>query len=409
MITRYRILAQVDFLHEYYAGGKCEDFAIAPSSGTAARMAALRLRTKTSGNAFLVLVPVDDAGKPAAGLPPDLRLVFHLELGDPAFLAVTNVDADALRTRRFHFSNLAGNPVGAPPGTVLNLTRPLDLYDTAKAYVPGDQVRIGPAVFECVRAGTGQAPDAPNTAFWAAKGSVQAASRQDLVPCKGQVADFALSAPAQAFRIRIFGLDPAANAYTRLIREDVVTSSALEATREVQADLSALPPGRYRLDINGEIFEAWFDDEAAARGSFGVLEIFNHLPAADAYSMLDASGAVRETAYAIRFANRRAFWKYVTPLHRVGDIRPSADHTLPSPFTAGSNDPSQPAQKDFFLSNRPLPLFEAPTQNQFDLLIGSESRPAPKPDPRVPGMLTQIFDVPSQAYLDSLCTIRLNH
>lgn len=409
MITRYRILAQVDFLHDYYAQGKCEDFDLAPSAGTATLMAALRLRAKSVGNSLLVLIPVDEAGKPAAMLPADLRLVFHMELKDPAFLTVSNVDATALRTRRYHFSNLVGNAVGAPPGQALNLSRALDAYDNAKAYVPGDQVRIGTAVFECAQAATGQAPGAPNTPFWVAKGTVPAASRQDLVPFRNQIADFTLAAPAQAFRIRIFGLDPSANAYTRLVREDVLTASALEATREVQADLSGLPPGRYRLDINGEAFEAWFDDEAAARGSFGVIEIFNPALPADPYSMLEAGGAVKETTYAIRFANRRAFWKYVTPLHKVADIRPTADHTLPSPFTAGSDDPAQPARKDFFLSNRPLPLFEAPAQNQFDLMIGSESRPAPKPDPRVPGMLTQIFDAPSQAYLDSLCTIRLNH
>jgi hypothetical protein len=409
MITRFRILAQVDFLHDYYAAGTCEDFAVAPSSDTAVRMAALRLRSKVVGSSLLILVPVDEAGKATAGLPPDLRLVFHLELTAPAFLTVSNVDATSLRTRRFHFTNLAANAVGAPPATVLNLTRTLDAYANAKAYVPGDQVRIGGDVFECVRAATGQAPNAPNTAFWAAKGSVQAASSQDLVPFKNQIANFTLLTAARAFRIRIFGLDPAAHAYTRLIREDVVSASALETSKEVQADLSALPPGRYRLDINGEIFEAWFDDEAAARGSFGVIEIFNHLPKTDAYSLVDAADKVREITYAIRFANRRAFWKYLTPLHRVGDIRPTADHTLPSPFTAGSNDPSQPAQKDFFLSDRPLPLSESRAENQFDLLIGSETRPAPKPDPRVPGMLTQIFDAPSQAYLDSLCTIRLNH
>ncbi len=409
MITRYRILAQVVFLHDYYAGGKCGDFGIAPSSGTEERMAALRLRSKIMGNSLLILAPADDAGKPAAGLPPDLRLVFHLDLLKPAFLTVSNVDVTALRTSRFHFSNLAGNAVGAAPDTVLNLTRALDAYDNAKAYVPGDQVRIGNAVFECVRSGAGQAPNAPDSAFWAAKGTTQSASRRDLVPFKSQIADFTLLAAARAFRVRISGLDPAAGTLTRLVREDVIPGSAAETGKQVQVDLSALPPGRYRLDINGEIFEAWFDDEAASRGAFGVLEIFGRPLPADAYGMLDASGAIKETTYTIRFANRRAYWKYVTPLHKVGDIRPASDHTLPSPFTAGSNDPSQPARKDYFLSNRPLPMFEAPGENQFDLIIGSEARPAPKPDPAIPGMMTQAFDTPSQAYLDSICTIRLNH
>jgi hypothetical protein len=409
VISRYRILAQVDLLHDYYADGKTLDFDIIPSAGTAEIMTSHRLSAKVTGNSLLVLTPVDETGKPAVALPADLRLVFHLELRNPSFLTVSNVDADALRSLRFHFTNLAGNAVGSPPNRVLNLTRPAPAYDNGRAYVPGEMAAIGSTVYECIRAATGQTPDAPDSAFWVSRGQVQAAAVGDLVPIRPRLAGFTLQTGANAFRIRIQGLDTASGDYTRLIREDTLPASSVEPVKNVQADLTALPPGRYRLDINGEIFEAWFDDEALARGSLAVVEIFNHLPPADAYALLDGTGLVRETAYAIRFANRRAFWKYVAPLRKVDSILPSSDHALPSPFTPGSNDPAQPALKDFFLSNRPLPLAEAPGENLFDLMIGSEARPAPKPDPRLPGLLTHVFDAPTQRYLDSVCTIRLNN
>jgi hypothetical protein len=177
----------------------------------------------------------------------------------------------------------------------------------------------------------------------------------------------------------------------------------------VQVNLAALQPGRYRLDINGEVFEAYFDDEAVARGIFGVVEVFLHLPDTNPFSLLNSSGVVRETPYTVRFANRRAFWKYITPLRKVENILINGDHNQPSPFTPGSNDPAQPTQKDFFVSKQPLPLSEVAAQNLFDLIIGSETRPAPKPDPSIPGMLTQTFDGATQTYLDHICNIRLNH
>lgn len=409
MISRYRILARVDLLHDYYADGACPDFSVAPSKTTSALLADRRLRWKTVGNKLLVLAEVDAAGKPVPPLSPDLRMVFHMDLAGTAFLSVSGVDAAALASRRFHFSNLAGNAVGSPPGQVLNLSLPPAVFDPARTYLPGAFVRLGNTTYECTRAGTGQAPDAADSAFWVSKGAVRYASTADMVPILPSLTHLTLQTPASAFRVRISGLDPAAGTYTSLIREEVIRASALEASREVQVDLGGLPPGRYHLDINGESFQAWFEDEAVADGAFGIIELFNHMPAVDAYSMLDAQGAVKETAYSVRFSNRRAYWKYITPLHKVDSILVSGDHTLPSPFTAGSDDPGQPGQKDFFLSNRPLPLQEAPSANLFDLMMGSEARPAPKPDPRLPGAFIQTYDGGLSAYTDTVCTIRLNH
>jgi hypothetical protein len=125
--------------------------------------------------------------------------------------------------------------------------------------------------------------------------------------------------------------------------------------------------------------------------------------------LFDGDGAVRETVYTIRFANRLAFWKYITPLHKVDDIRVNGAHDQPSPFTPGSTDPAHPDRKDFFLSKRPLPLRAEADGTLFDLIVGSESRPAPKPDPAMPGMFTQIFDNATATYQDHVCTVRLNY
>ena len=409
MISKYRILFQATLLHDYFTEGRCEEFDILPSEATRTLLSDSRLLFKVVGNKLLVVTKVDELGKPAAVLPTEGRFTFYLDLKGTEFLTVTNVDATALRTRRLYFTNLNQNLAGLPPAEVFNLTRTVEVFANARTYRPGDLAGIGTTVFECIKAGQGQAPNAANSTFWVSRGAAQYVTSQDMLPLLPKIVNFTLQAAANGFRVRIFGLNPATNVHDVLVREDVVAGSVLEASKDVQVNLESLKPGRYKLDINGEIFEAYFDEEALAKGIFGVVEIFLHLPDTNPFSLLKVSGAVRETPFTIRFANRRAFWKYITPLHKVENILLNGDHSQPSPFTACSNDPAQPTQKDFFLSNRPLPLSQVPAQNLFDLIIGSESRPAPKPDPRVPGILTQAFDAPSQAYLDSFCTIRLNH
>jgi hypothetical protein len=404
MTSRYRMLFQTSFLHDYFAQGKC-DFDVRPSPATAGLLTDYRLLFKTVGNKFLVVTKVDESGQPAGAILSGRKLVFYLDLKGTEFLIVTNVD---LRAGRLYFSNLTQNLAGPSSSQTLNLTAAIEAFASARNYRPGELARVGTTVFECTQAGQGQAPDAPNSTFWVSRGEVQYASSQDVFPLLPQIANFTLLTAASAFRVKVFGLNTATNAYDSLARDDVVPASVLETTRNVQVNLAGLEPGRYRLDINGEVFDGYFDDEAVARGVAGVVEIFLHLPDTNPFSLLNSSGGVRETSYTIRFANRRAFWKYVTPLRKVENILISADHSLPSLFAPGSNDPvAQPDQKDFFVSKQPLPLSEVAAQNLFDLIIGSESRPAPKPDPSIPGMLTQTFDVATQTYLDHVCTIRL--
>jgi hypothetical protein len=403
MTSRFRLLAQVSLRHDYYAEGVCADFSVRPSRSTAGALEASGLMWKARPDGFLLAVRVDETGHPAVPLPSDARWVFHLTLDDPAFMVTTNLDEESLRSRRFHFTNLAANVVGPAAARVLNLTRPLGLHDMARTYLPGELARVGVNVHECLTKALGQSPTASNTTFWVNRGEIHYASRSDLVPFRAQRSMFTVTTPAVAFRVRVFGRD------NQLLRDGVITPSATEPGREVPVDLTAMPAGRYLLDINGEVFEAWFDDEALARSAFGVIELHNHLPTSDAYSLLDAGNVVRQLEYVVRFANRRAFWKYLTPLHKVSDIRPSADHNAASPFTAGSNNPAQPNVKDFFISKRPLPLTERAGDASFDLILTGADRRAPRPDPRLPGLLTRTFDSAAQAYTDSICTMRLNH
>lgn len=408
MNSKYAIWVRIDCMHEYFRDGKCDRFAFVPSSDTRIHLQNARLRTKTVGNSFLLITEKDDANHAIVSPEADVRLVFYLDLQDPTLLTVTNVNADALRSARYHFSNLHDNQAGESPDITLHLTRPLGAFVAGREYIPGELASKAEHVYECIQTGTNQEPDEPGSLFWVDKGELPFTSNKDLVPIRSMLSSFTVGTAANAFVVKVHGLDLASHAYDALVREEVLQISPLETTKDVQVDLTGLPPGRYRLEINGETFEAYFDDEAVSRNAFGVVELYHHLPKTSPYSPVDESDEIRELGYVIRFANRRAFWKYVTPLHKVDDIFVSGDHEQPSPFTPGSNNPSTPPQNDFFLSKQPLGLSEKTDENLFDLMIGSESRPAPKPDPHVPGLLTQTFHSASGTYRDSICTIRLN-
>ena len=410
MNTKYRILFEVDCLHEYYRGQVCRDFDIVPSAQTSALMSNSRLLSKVVEGRLVVLVRVQDDGKPATVIPTDAKLAFYLQLNNPEFLTVTNVDNSGLRGRRFYFTNLNQNQSGPALHPVFNVTTAVDGYDNAKTYFPGDFVDGGPGTtFESVKTGSGNDPSAPSPDFWISRGAVQYASKKDLLPFYSQIANLTVDTPASVFVIKTFTLNTSNNLYDKQIREEMVVLSTTETAKTVQADLRSLPPGRYRINVNGQDFHAYVDEEAVASSAFGVIEIFTHLAAGNAFSLLDASGVVKEIAYTVRFANRSAYWKYYTPLRKVQDILIAGAHDQPSPFVSGSNDPAVPAQKDFFVSKKPLLLSEKPAENLFDLMLGADFSPAPKPDPTLPGMLTQTFDNVSKTYQDFFCNIHVNY
>lgn len=404
MTGRWSILARIHILHDYHVDGICRSFDWTPSRTTAALLSSLRMRCRIVDHQLLVLVEVDAGGKPLVAIPPETRLVFGFGLADPAFIAFTNLDEDLLRSRRFHFTNLGGAAAVAPTVDSAPLPRSLPAWEVGRKYAPGAFVRHGGNTYECQRVSVGNTPDPAGTSLWVRKPQGHYATGRDLVPLRGMSVRYTLATAAPVHHVQVLGLDPAAGNYTKLL-QDSMTEFCPDPTSEVAVDLSAWPPGRYRVVIDGEAFESWHDHET--EGVFGIVELFHHLPATNPFSLLDATGKVRGIAYTIRFANRRAYWKYLTPLHKVADIRPTVDHALASPFAAGSLDPTVPSRKDFFVSLDPLPLSEVAGTNAFDLLVGSDARPAPRPDPRRGGTLTRAFDPGLGVHTDTTFTIRL--
>jgi hypothetical protein len=411
VITRYETLFSVELLHEYYSGAKCRDLLLVPSERTAALLRKYRLRCRMMDDQLVVLTEVDENGRPVPGLASDVSLVFLLELGRPELSVITNLDPQRLRSERVYFSNLADNEVASTTGHVLNLSAPAPVFDPGTTYRPGDIVGDGSGnLFESIQVGQGHAPAAsPN--FWLARARTQSATSSDLLRFAGSVVNLTLTVPAAAFDIEIFGLNRATGAHDQsLLHELRVLAGG--TSRDVQVDLSSFAPGRYRIRVNGADVWIYSDEQLPRSRAIGVVEVFTHLAALAPYALIDSQGKARGLRYTIRFAARRAFWKYFTPRQQV-DALLLHGTTNSAPFTAHSLDPAAPKRKDFFQSDRPLSLSESPTENVFDLKLVSpgtgDPPPASKPDPGVPGLLTQDYDTALDTYTNYYCNIHLNY
>jgi len=401
---RWNVLARLQARHEFPLDGICRDLDWTPTLDTADRIAALHLLLRVVDHQLLVLVETDAAGKPLVAIPPDTRLVFRFEIADPSFLAATNLDEDLLASRRFHFANLGGSAAVSPSVDACPLPRALSSWEAARRYAPGALVRRGGVTYECLRTHLNEPPVASGSAFWVPKAAAHYASGGDLVAVRPRLARFATSAPVAVHRVRVLGLETATGDFTKVLR-DALTEPTPEPRTEVVVDLTPWPAGRYRVEIDGEVFESWHDD--AWEGAFGVVELFFHLPATDPFALFDAAGKARGPTYVLPFANRRAYRKYLTPQHKVGKIVLSSDHDLLGPYVPGSFDPAVPARRDFFVSNDPLPLTEGPDEIPVALMVGTEARPAPRPDPRRIGILERAFDPVLGVHTDTTVSIRL--
>ncbi len=390
MDSTYKILMSIELRHDYYSDGKCHDIRLVPSENTKLVLKNARMLYKTVGNTFLIIVKIEPDNTPSIPLPEENKLVFHLDLIKPEFMNISMFDYSRFRKKRFYISNLTSNISDGEK----YLSAPLDAYDNAKAYVPGDMVIGGGGQsFECIKASTGN--PTTDAEFWVSRGEARYVSDGDLIEVISGIHTFSLSAPSNVFTLNVFGLNISSGAFDVPVIENQVTYlDALETENRFQVNLSALPTGKYRVNINGEDFMVYLDDSMISANKLGVLEVFTHLANGADYALLDSNGKVWELDCQLRFANRRAYWKYYTPKLKVENIKVSGSNPAVHPFTAFSTDPvSAPSRKDFFVSNNPMVLSESSALNNFQLELSDPSNTdlpsAPKPEPSRTGILTK--------------------
>lgn len=419
MSVKYKILFSVDILHEYYAGLKCTDFEMVPSPETAWLMKRHQMVHKVTGNKLVVLIKVDADDKPFSALDPQDKLVFYKRLNSPLFMQVSNVDEAIFTGQRFYYTNINENE----QNDVLYLTAPIAKYASANAYATGDlATNNSGVVFEALQPKlAGESHTTADNAYWVNKGDFQYTSSGDMITLVPMLNNYAVTS-AMVFDVRIYTLDPLNNTYTQLKKS--YTDTFDEAVERLQVDMRDLEPGKYRLDINGKIFTVYADDNCTGGQCFGVIEIFNHLPSSSLFALLDAAGKVKDTKvddvpvwlnFTIRYANRRAFWKYITKTVKspgapsINKIKVAGvAEPAPAAFDAFSTDPiGAPTRKDYFVSKSQLALTEATEQNNFEITFTDITYlpiSAPKPNLTLSGI---ILKPPTETSF--YCNIFLNY
>ncbi|MEJ8816356.1 hypothetical protein [Lacibacter sp. H407] len=400
MTTAFKILFTVDVLHDFYKEGNCTDFRFVPAAQTRLLLANHQALFKTVGNRLIVLIKCDETGRPFIPIAATAKFSFNLELMKPLFMTVSNLELQTLASKRFYFTNLHQNKVNVAVNTnVLYLSNSIDSYNGATNYLPGDFVKHAGIVYECIKESTGNTP--PVAGFWVSRENHQYASKNDMLQFITDQQNFTVSPDADQVVINVFQLNTATDLFDELVFEQVLNFEA--PIKTVSVDLSKLPDATYRLMINAEERMVYKSNEAVYRNMFGVVELFNHLANGNEFAFFDAGGLLKDQFingkniwlnYTIRFANRLAYWTYLTPKKGVQVIDGNPKYS----FTGNAN----PA--DFFTSAQPIPLTEKPHEFKLTLFqpVSSEPPLAPNPDVHASGML-------SRKGTDYYCNIYLNY
>jgi hypothetical protein len=402
--TRYKILFALELLNEYYSNLQCRDFNVIASAETMSILKDHQILYKQVNNKVIVLIKVydetevDDVNKPFVPLETNQKLVFYLDLVQPIFMNITNIDFDSFNSKRFYFSNINKNK----SDNILYLSSALQKYNDDDDYLPTLLVvNEENTAFECIQKTPDEFGTKHNTEdnnYWTAKGMFQYASPADMLPFFTRIRNYTVN-EATEFTIKLFKLNSETNntydVEVPVVKNLIVSDKPI---KDVQVDLSSIPAGRYRLIINDEPFEAYIDDNAVYRNYFGVIEIFNHLNIGDEFALLDEDGKVKEQNlsngssiwlnYVIRFANRLAFWEYISLKEKVTGIESSnAQYSFNAVTTPPPPLPSTASA--IFLSNKPIPLNEKP--EVFNIIletpVSGDPPKAPNPNPVLTGML----------------------
>jgi hypothetical protein len=379
MNLNFKILFITEILHSYYAAGNSKDFEVVPSAETALLLKNQGMMYKVVGNKLLVVANCDGASKPVVKLNAANKFSFYLKLLNGNFNNITNIEYKPNELKRFYFSNINQTKINS----VLYLTKKIPAYNSATAYTPGSLAANGiDEIFEAVKSSNNaNAHGLGETSFWHKKDKKQYATANDLIQLSATIYNFSVT-PAKLFTIDIFGLNTATNNYDVAVTDTKnVTFDDIQSVVDVK--LNGLPAGKYRLVVNGEAKEIYYDNQAALNSIFGIVEIFNHLPAANDFSLLDAADIVKEKTFTLHFASRSVIWKY---LARTADITSVKDSSNSFTF-------SSPAAK-IFTSVVPISLSEKPIKTFFleSLSLGNIT-PVANPGNNRLSTITQAGDV----------------
>lgn len=336
----YSYFFRVELLHQYFANGLCNDFAITPSGFTQSILRGNKLLFKQYGNKLFTGVEVSDANVPVIVPANSLQLTFFLTLNNPLFCNYTNMPFTAPAGKVYYFTNRNVNTGNEK--TFLSLPVP---YDDAQAYHPGDIVTDDSGTtFRCISSCTGVAPTIANIDNWMMIGANHYVSEADALQWIPSVSTYNFTTPQPGAAIEVLGYHLTDKTYTSNVLSANIPFA--QSSKSFTLNLSALPPGKYKLSVNGNEQWIYINDELAVKPVFAVIDIFNDAGLDAAYALLNGN-VLQSPLYSIHFLNRATIWKYVLNRTSKGQI------TI-SDFDFPETDAS------VIVSHSPIPLSEKP-------------------------------------------------
>lgn len=376
----------VTFLHDYFTNKQCNDLEVVPAADCLALFSGLNMQWRNVAHEFRTWIKVNDIGGPFINNPlntPPNDKVYHqfydqnifrlyLKSRKNTFSNYTNISP--ANNRKYYFSNLTANDHSG----VLFATTAVAGHTTGTGYIPGNLARhpVTNKIYEAITKHTSAAVgELIDTNLWVELPAAAYPTAKDQVEYSGGLYAFTLPAPVNRAAIAIYGFDfnLATPGYTVAIGEkEIQYFNVGEEQSVIPVKLSHLKPGRYKITVNATSKEVYYDPALQDESILGIMEIFNHLPAASIYAFLDANEIVQPKKYTIRFPTRRVLWKYT---RKDGKPKAITDTSIPPHiFTLHTND---------FVSQKPIPLAEAALTTLELTFNTPDHKLAPLPNPPV--------------------------
>ena len=304
---KYKALFDIEFLHDFYTGGKCTDIILEPTPdchGLLHRAGLRFIPTPFGGKVFCKVKTVGGKDIARHPLPEGTKFSFIMRLTDSRFQNFTEINSNKPRTSHYYFNNLVNNLSAS--------SAPLLVANTSTKLV----------------------------------------SDQDLLPFVSNQFSFTENntSPTQNSEL----------AFTDSGESFQQSLNNYNNTFNFSYDLRKTPGGRAKFFIDGVEKAAVYVDHSLGKDIFGAVEIFfkTNLPAA--YQFQKADNAVETRNYKIVFLRVATKWRYIiTKKFNAGVTAVTVGKTSGTPiqFTPGTG---ATADQFIMVSANPVPLGQAP-------------------------------------------------
>src|SRR5207342_1383669 len=153
------------------------------------------------------------------------------------------------------------------------LSSPVNAFDNAISYLPGDIVQSGTQLFECISPAKGKATS--NDKFWKNIGADRVVTQNDLITLNTSSCKVPVIPPANVITSNVFKLNRETNFYD-VPALDPVVSNFSEPQSVTTVNLFSLQEGNqkllsfgcYLISVNNVPTDIYFDTNALSSGVF---------------------------------------------------------------------------------------------------------------------------------------------